>query len=362
MESVRPVTLTPIEPSNTTNANRTELAEIVAGFAIGFFLEDNVNKTCLAGFDVVEKEFEDVVSLLTLRSASEALKALRLLSTAFHGMDGAVKRCGATTCQVEQLFQALETFKSPLHFFYKAGKNLVINGKEIYSELEAARVNWESKQYKAFGFEIGIAMRKVVVGSSDTRANPLPFTGPIELRPQDAVEFVIGLAQGFFTGEVHVEPTCIADAEQLWFEVQKSLAYFAQGTRKDTLRGLRELAKVMELGYDALHECKAEKKHLRALMKAIMMIKNPINFAFVVGKHLIVDHIEILHELNAATDDWKTSQFRSFGSQLGLICSQVLVGGISPTPPIPVPETPKYPDEERIDERKKIREFDVLIA
>jgi len=333
-------TTTAAPAHNSSTINHTDYVQIVAGVAFGFFLEeDNIQiaDPCIDGMTGVEKEFADIMGLLSQKSASSALRALELVSQAFHGMGSAVEQCGATADQVSKVYAALRAFRNPLTFFYRAGKNLMLNGKEIYNELEAAADNYFSRQYRPFGYEIGLAMHKVVLGFD--RLHREVAHDPIELAPQDAVDVVLGLAQGFSFGEVDIEPECVNDAQELWFDIERAFSYFSQLDEKDAIRGLQDLSKAMEIVHDALRDCKASEDHLKALMQSIAMIRNPINFAYVIGKHIIVDRIEIFHELNAAADDWATAHFRSFGFQLGLICSQILVG----QPAVVVPPNGTHP-------------------
>merc|ERR1719318_297751 len=81
---VHPITPTTAAPAhNSSTINHTDYVQIVAGVAFGFFLEeDNIQiaDPCIDGMTGVEKEFADIMGLLSQKSASSALRALELVS------------------------------------------------------------------------------------------------------------------------------------------------------------------------------------------------------------------------------------------------------------------------------------------
>jgi len=308
---------------------RDDLVQVIEGVAIGFFLKDNVKiiDPCIHGFQGVEEEFEQVAQLLLHDGAVGALKALRILSKGLNDMADTVKECGATEEQVEKVLKVLETFRNPLTFFYRAGKNLLVNGQEIYNELHAAVENWRTEQYRSFGFEVGLAMHKVVLGddkTQDTEPESLEFS------PADAVKVIEGINEGFFVGETKIEKTCVLDAEGIRHHLEAALQLFAKWNKEDAMTALIELAKAMDLVKDALKVCKAEEVHLEKLGKAIALIRDPVSFAYTIYSHILLDGVEIVREVNRSRVDWKNKEYEAFGVQIGLIFDHVLVGAEEP--------------------------------
>lgn len=99
------------------------------------------------------------------------------------------------------------------------------------------------------------------------------------------------------------------------------------------MRGLKELADAMDDVQKALLNCKAPEERIVKLADAIAMIRHPVEFAYMIGRHFIVDRVEIFDELNDAGNDWKHHSYEHFGFELGLICSQILIGGVRPPTP-----------------------------
>jgi hypothetical protein len=55
-------------------------------------------------------------------------------------------------------------FSSPASFAYHVGKDLIVNGRQIYREVNDGIKQYENKQYEAFGEDIGEALAKLILG------------------------------------------------------------------------------------------------------------------------------------------------------------------------------------------------------
>ena len=60
-----------------------------------------------------------------------------------------------------------KTFKSPLSFAYHAGKDLLVNGKDIYAEISGAITAYDAQDYQTFGHDVGKALSLVLVGEDE---------------------------------------------------------------------------------------------------------------------------------------------------------------------------------------------------
>ena len=55
--------------------------------------------------------------------------------------------------------------KSPKVFAMHVGKDLVVNGKDIFHHIEAMIKDFRDKSYKNFGIELGIILEEILVGN-----------------------------------------------------------------------------------------------------------------------------------------------------------------------------------------------------
>ena len=64
----------------------------------------------------------------------------------------------------------LVAFKDPKSLAINAGKNLVLNGVEIYHEMSAAYTNYKVGEYEGFGRDIGVALALTFIGACDPKS------------------------------------------------------------------------------------------------------------------------------------------------------------------------------------------------
>ena len=62
------------------------------------------------------------------------------------------------------------------------------------------------------------------------------------------------------------------------------------------------------------------------LLKALEALKNPKEFAFHIGKDLIVNHADIFREVSASIDDYHAQKWENCGKDTGAALSKLLVG------------------------------------
>merc|ERR1711937_1111298 len=77
---------------------------------------------------------------------------------------------------------------------------------------------------------------------------------------------------------------------------------------------------------DAAKEVKDEAPKL---LKALEALKHPVEFAYHVGKDLIVNHADIFQEVSAAIDDYHAQKWEDCGKSTGAALSKLLVGEMS---------------------------------
>ena len=58
-------------------------------------------------------------------------------------------------------------FTSPRSFAYHVGKDLIINGKDIYHEISDAIVQYDNQQWEQFGIDVGTAAAKTILGMDE---------------------------------------------------------------------------------------------------------------------------------------------------------------------------------------------------
>lgn len=65
---------------------------------------------------------------------------------------------------------------------------------------------------------------------------------------------------------------------------------------------------------------------MKAVISALAQMAHPVQFAFHVGKDLVVNGKDILKEISTAVADYKSAQFEDFGVQVGRALHKLIVG------------------------------------
>lgn len=64
------------------------------------------------------------------------MEAVKELATVAEEVPRAVTECKAVVSKLENLVYAIQTLKSPMSFVYHVGKDLVVNGVQIFHDVE----------------------------------------------------------------------------------------------------------------------------------------------------------------------------------------------------------------------------------
>ena len=65
---------------------------------------------------------------------------------------------------LKKLESMIEIFASPMSFIYHVGKDLLVNGVQIYHEIEDATVQYKKGNWEQFGIDLGMATAKTILG------------------------------------------------------------------------------------------------------------------------------------------------------------------------------------------------------
>jgi hypothetical protein len=67
----------------------------------------------------------------------------------------------------------VEIFNNPASFVYHVGKDLILNGRQIYHDVDDSITQYDNKSYQAFGHDIGDALAKLIIGDAQKEQEKL---------------------------------------------------------------------------------------------------------------------------------------------------------------------------------------------
>ena len=172
---------------------------------------------------------EGVVAALKLfekKTVAGIKDGLQALSDALtHTLPAAVKACDGTEAEIAAVVKALEAFGSPKSFIYHVGRDLIVNGVDIFKNIMGGIVAWRGKQYFAFGENIGKALKDVLLGSD--RSAPALQLVLKKLTRKDYEHIFVGIAEGF---GLEMAGECVEDSETFAQDIQKVIGEFEEKT------------------------------------------------------------------------------------------------------------------------------------
>jgi len=106
---------------------------------------------------------KSAIDKIEQKTAKSIAEGLRDLGHALTNLKQALVDCKAAEAEVAKFAKAIEDgFEHPLSFVFHVGKELIVNGRDIYAEITAAVSDWKAQSYRASGVQIGKALSKLL--------------------------------------------------------------------------------------------------------------------------------------------------------------------------------------------------------
>lgn len=133
-------------------------------------IENCLNDLYTAGADLVQ-----AVELFEKKDAQSVLAGLKLLGEAIELIPDAMTQCQTAVEDAKRLYEMIANFKSPLSFAYHVGKDILVNGVQIYKEIDSAVTDYNSANWRQFGYDCGYALGLVLIGTKNNKNNKKVF-------------------------------------------------------------------------------------------------------------------------------------------------------------------------------------------
>merc|ERR1712054_306481 len=242
---------------------------------------------------------------------------------------------------VDGAVNAFKQFKNPVEYAVQVGKSVLVNGKDIYTEISTAAADWKAQDYEAAGEQIGKAVAQVFVPpppeeeldfvqSTAPTADlaPLALVVSNNTNPAvDALEMIGGVFLGFAKKEFDDFQDCIAAPEQIFEDLKDALADFKGGTASSVMDGMKQVGNALKTVVSGLKDCKSTWGEIGDFVDAIESFSNPASFALHVGKNILVNGKDIHGGITAAIDAFEAEQYEPCGEAIGKILADMLMPG-----------------------------------
>jgi hypothetical protein len=190
-----------------------EVAEIIEGIALGVFKEEGFEnlETCLKDAATIGIDVKDAIVDFEKKNTTGILAGIKKIGEAIKLIPSTVTSCKAVPADLKKLEEMASVFTSPISLVYHVGKNLIVNGKDIYNDIDDAITQYKALSYKNFGEDIGEALASVFLQTEKINNIKVESTA---LVLKDIGEVVLGIFTGVFKQEGLVDIyKCIDGAE-----------------------------------------------------------------------------------------------------------------------------------------------------
>jgi len=146
-----------------------QVEEIVTGVLKGAVNAEGFNDIakCIDDVEHVLGDATTAVSDFKKGGASNVIAGLKEVADLLKTVKTGMTDCSATSADWARLEAMASVLDSPKNFAYHVGKDLLINGKDIFGDIESAITDYDNQQWEAFGEEVGKAAAKTILGQTN---------------------------------------------------------------------------------------------------------------------------------------------------------------------------------------------------
>jgi hypothetical protein len=148
-------------------------ADIVEGFFKGAFDAEGFidMDTCLSDSNTIVADATEAVEDFMKKDISDITAGLQKIANMVSEVGTAAKDCASIPSDVKKMEDIVKNFNSPAAFAWHVGKDLLVNGKDIYNDINSGISDFHSKNWNHFGQDIGNAASKILLGAAEEKMN-----------------------------------------------------------------------------------------------------------------------------------------------------------------------------------------------
>jgi hypothetical protein len=279
-----------------------------------------VSDTEVAYADFKKKDVQSIIA--GVKEIGEMIKVVK------NGMAD----CSSLKADWEKFAAMAAIFESPTSLVYHVGKDLVVNGKSIYKEINAGITQYEAQNWKGFGYQIGEAAAKLLLGE--------------ESQTNIKVAKMLQGAMKPFGGDfdLYALLICIYEEDQaalILDEAVKELIAFKSGHDfNDLLGGVILTIAAIQQAKQGLPACEAIDSSMWQSAKFDQcdnLMAHPQKHFTMTENDLLINGVSIVKDVLEAVAAYEAGDFETFGEKMGEVAKLSTEPKV--TVPVPVSKT-----------------------
>jgi hypothetical protein len=276
--------------------------------------------TCIKDVETVYGDAKTAVEDFEQKSAQGAIAGIKEVAEMLQFIKAHMQDCTSIKADWEKLAKMAAIFESPTSFAYHVGKDLIVNGKQIYHEIDTAVADYKAANWGDFGYNIGEAAAKTILGDE------LPMHATNDQKIKEAQ-----IMQGFLTAfggkfDLWALLMCIYEEDQALLMFDVAVQSFEEAiAKKDPSEAIGGVIAVIagvsqfKKGLPACEAIDTSLMNYKQFDQCMDVAVHPTQYFKVLEKDLLVNNKAIMADVVQAIMAYKSEKYYEFGQLMGSI-------------------------------------------
>ena len=300
-----------------------KLEQIVGGLLKGAIDAEGFTdiESCIKDAEEVFEDAETAIKDFEKKDVASVIAGIKEIAEMMKVVQSGMKDCSSIKADWEKLMKMIAVFDSPTSFAYHVGKDLIVNGKQIYGEITTAVSDYEAGNWGDFGYQIGEAAAKTILGEEE-----LPMFATQDQKMKEAQ-----IMQGFLTAfggkfDLYALLMCIYEEDQALLMFDVAVQSFEEAiAKKDPSEAIGGVIAVIagiaqfKKGLPACEAIDTKTFNFEQMDQCFDVAVHPTQYFKVLEKDLLVNNYAIMKDVEQAIKAYKTEKYFEFGELMGNI-------------------------------------------
>jgi len=155
--------------------------------------------------------------------------------------------------------------------------------------------------------------------------------GALFTAPRDTKTDILNFAQGFLQGVGHSHAfdeikVCIADDESIMKDLETGIVDIRTKNPEKVKAGVQLIGQATQMIPAAAVACRVADAEIQKLIQLVHSFTDPKTFFYFVGKSLLINRVEVIHEVEGAVNAFEDKNMTGFGFWVGSAMSTIFLG------------------------------------
>jgi len=306
----------------SANSSDSKMVQIVEGVLKGALDAEGFTdiEKCVQDTEHVISDVEVAVKDFEGHSLPQVVDGIKKIADILKTVKVGMKDCSSMKADWAKLEAMVKVFDSPTSFAYHVGKDLLVNGVQIYGEINTAVTDYKAGQWNDFGYQIGEAAAKTILGEESR----LQLQQDKKMMLAQIFEGILEAFDGKF--DLYALLLCVYEEDQaaLMFDVavQSFEKAWADKDFSDAIGGIIAIIAGIQQFEKGLPACEAIDTTLfdfKDFEQCLDIAKNPMEHFMVLEEDVLINGVSIIADAKSATQAYRAGDFLTFGRKIGQI-------------------------------------------